>query len=137
MTLRYLVLLFFLFCAGCNEEETVTPKTVEPTLTSIQAVIFTNCALQSCHGASAKAGLSLVSGRSYEQLVNVQSLGDNKNSPSFYRVKPYSPDSSFLYIKITSPGQGQGDRMPQAGNSLSQNEIAAIRQWIAEGAKNN
>ncbi|MFA5833247.1 MAG: hypothetical protein WDA22_07200 [Bacteroidota bacterium] len=133
----FVFLFFLLLFGGCNEEETITAKTVEPTFTSIQAIIFTNCALQSCHGASAKAGLNLSKGSSYDNLVNVRSVEDKKNLPPFYRVKPNSPDSSFLYIKITSPGQGQGDRMPQAGISLSQNEIAAIRQWIAEGAKNN
>ncbi len=133
-----LIICFLAGVAGCSsEEETVQPKIIEPKLSSIQAIIFSNCALQSCHGSSAKAGLNLMSGMSYEQLVYVRSLEDKNNSPSFFRVKPNSPDSSFLYIKITSPGQNQGDRMPQASNPLSQPEIEAIRLWILDGSKNN
>lgn len=135
---NFLFYCFLIVIAGCShEDEVIQPKIVEPKLSSIQAIIFTNCALQSCHGSSAKAGLNLLSGMSYEQLVNVRSLEDHKNSPSFFRVKPNSPDSSFLYIKITNPGKDQGERMPQSSNPLSQTEIDAIRQWILDGAKNN
>ncbi|MDP1678014.1 MAG: hypothetical protein Q8L88_14240 [Bacteroidota bacterium] len=132
--------LIFLAVIGCNNDEgSVTPPTVviEPTLQSIQSVVFNNCSTLSCHGTG-KGGLTLVNGKSYEQLVNQLSIGDGEHSPKFFRVKPFSPDSSFLYIKITNPHSvTQGDRMPQAGSPLSQNVIDVIKLWIAQGAKNN
>jgi hypothetical protein len=57
-----------------------------------------------------------------------------------YRVKPGSPDSSYLYQKITGvfsvPGKSVGDtRMPLGGNPyLSDDQIALVRRWIQLGA---
>lgn len=138
-TIVLFLVLLLLLGTGCSEESMTTQSkiTIEPTFSSLQANIFNNCAVPSCHGTAARGGLLLTSTESYAQLVNVRSLGDGKNSPPLFRVKPFLPDSSFLYIKITEPGKGQGDRMPQGGIPLTQTEVNAIRQWILDGAKNN
>jgi len=137
---RWFFLLLILAVLGCNDAgDSVSPTTVavEPTLQSIQSVVFNNCSTFSCHG-SGKGGLTLTNGKSYGQLVNQLSIGDGAHLPQFFRVKPFSPDSSFLYIKITNPHSGsQGDRMPQGGSSLPQNVIDAVKLWISQGAKNN
>jgi hypothetical protein len=52
-------------------------------------------------------------------------------------VKPGSPDSSFLYIKITSPDTTQGEIMPKGSDKLTRDKIEAVRQWIFNGAPNN
>ncbi len=137
---RWFFALLLYGVTGCKKDEgSVSPPTVviEPTLQSIQSVVFNNCSTLSCHGAG-KGGLTLVDGKSYSQLVNQPSVNDGEHSPKFFRVKPFSPDSSFLYIKITNPRSAlQGDRMPQTNSPLSQNVIDAIKLWIAQGAKNN
>lgn len=137
-TAVFFLMVIMLSFIGCVKESTTQPEVmIEPTFSSLQTNIFNNCAVPSCHGTAARGGLMLTSSESYAQLVNVPSLGDGKNSPPFFRVKPFSPDSSFLYIKITDPGKNQGERMPQGGTPLAQKEIDAIRQWILDGAKNN
>ncbi|MDD8017354.1 MAG: hypothetical protein PHP42_03160 [Bacteroidota bacterium] len=139
-TPRWFFVLLFAGITGCNDEGLVAPPTtlIKPTLQSIQAVVFNNCSTPSCHGAGGKGGLILIEGQSYGQLVNQQSIGDGDHSPKFYRIKPFSVDSSFLYIKLTNPhSPSQGDRMPQTSSPLPQNVIDAIRQWIGQGAKNN
>jgi hypothetical protein len=53
------------------------------------------------------------------------------------RVAAGKPDSSFLIVKLTGPGEGEGDRMPQGNNPLNAQAIEAIRTWIANGALRN
>ncbi len=49
-------------------------------------------------------------------------------------VIPGKPDQSTLVLRI----QGSvGQRMPPNTNALNDNQIAGIRTWIVEGAKNN
>ncbi|HTR80450.1 MAG TPA: cytochrome c [Bacteroidota bacterium] len=113
-------------------------RIVEPKLSSIQQEVFhESCSASSCHGSGKKGDLSLLSGDSYRQLVGVASTVDKKNSPPFLRVKPGSPDSSLLYIKIVGPDSSQGEIMPKGKDRLTPNEINAIRQWILDGAPNN
>ncbi|HAV22493.1 MAG: hypothetical protein A2X67_02790 [Ignavibacteria bacterium GWA2_55_11] len=137
MNLRVAVAMTF--ALGCSGE-TNSPQLeqIEPSFASIQRVVFNaSCSATSCHGSTAKAGLTLTPGSSYANLVNVTSQNDNAHSPQFKRVLPGSPDSSFLWIKLTNPGPQQGDRMPQVGNSLPDEYLQAIRTWIVQGAQNN
>ena len=102
---------------------------VQPTLASIQANVFTPICTQ-CHtGASAPQGLRLEAGMSYGMLVNVASA----EVPSLMRVEPGNPDDSYLVHKIEGTAT-VGGRMPLGGPYLSADTIAAIRQWITDGA---
>jgi len=133
-------LLFSFAALSCSSQgkSNSSGKTVEPKLSSIQQEIFDeNCNAPSCHGSGKKGNLSLVAGNSFEQLVGIRSTIDKKNLPSFLRVKPGSPDSSILFIKIIAPDTNQGEVMPKGTDKLSQNSIDAIRQWILNGAPNN
>ena len=60
-----------------------------------------------------------------------------KNAPPFLRVKPGSPDSGLLFVKIIAPDTNQGEVMPKGADKLTQNSIDAIRRWILNGAPNN
>ena len=62
-------------------------------------------------------------------LVNVPST----EVPSILRVEPGNPDDSYLVQKIEGTA-AVGARMPLGGPNLSADEIAAIRQWITDGA---
>jgi hypothetical protein len=102
-----------------------------PTLASIQANVFSvNCAVTGCHsGAEAQQGLRLDPGFSAGNLINAASPVD----PTFIRVIPNSPDSSFIVRKLEGT-QTLGERMPQGGPYLPQSSIDVVRQWILAGA---
>lgn len=101
---------------------------------TIQETVFTpTCATSGCHsGPNAPDGLDLSVGSAYSDTVNVPSV----QMPSLLRIRPGDPDASYLVRKI----QGTGivaNRMPLGRAPLSAQEIALIRQWVAEGAQNN
>lgn len=129
-----------LILISCNSQKKSgdPPKVFEPKLSSLQEEIFdVRCSAPSCHGSGVKGGLSLVGENSYRQLVGVRGTVDRMNTPPLFRVQSGSPDSSFLYIKITSPDSTQGELMPKGSDKLTPDEIEAVRQWIVSGAPNN
>src|SRR6185437_7209704 len=87
-----------------------------------------------CHiGASAPQGLQLdTAAHAYQFLVGVPS----NEEPSVLRVKAGDPDSSYLYQKITGAPGIVGGQMPLNQTPLPAATIAAIRQWITNGALN-
>jgi hypothetical protein len=97
---------------------------------SIQDHVFTPiCTV--CHaGGGAPQGLRLDSANSYNLLVNVAS----NEVPSLLRIKPGDPDSSYLVQKIEGHAS-VGGQMPLGGPPLSAEQIAAIRQWVTDGAQ--
>jgi hypothetical protein len=104
--------------------------------TSFAAVqtIFTNrCALSGCHGSSGtQAGLNLEAGQSFRNLINKSSEDATR-----LRINPGNSTASYLYQKVIAGGNIIGGRMPLtcSGNScLSDADIAAIQNWIDEGA---
>lgn len=102
---------------------------------SIQNDIFTpTCAVSGCHSSgSASGGLVLASGQSHGNLVNVPSTG----MPSFDRVEPGNPNSSYLVKKLRGDGDISGVRMPPSRPPLPNDQINQIVQWIEDGAPNN
>ncbi len=129
---------FILISCDAKKTSDDPAKPLEPKLSSLQHDIFdVSCNAPSCHGSGVKGSLSLIDTNSYEQLVGKQGTTDRKNTPPLFRVKPGSPDSSFLYIKITSPDTTQGGIMPKGNDKLTSDKIEAIRQWIMNGAPNN
>ena len=125
---------------SCNmkKKSDEPPKVLNSKLTSLQQEIFdVRCNAPSCHGSGVKGGLSLVGANSYRQLVGVPGTTDRMNTPPLFRVKSGSPDSSLLYIKITSPDSTQGELMTKGSDKLTPDEIEAARQWIIIGAPNN
>jgi len=117
---------------SCEHHGPVEFGQLEPTIRSIQSNIFNlNCALSSCHiGPNPASGLNLSEGNAFGNIVGVPS----QEVPSLQRVKPNSPDSSYLVWKIEGRQGIQGERMPRTGTYLSQEQIDVIRQWIANGA---
>ena len=97
---------------------------------SIQENVFTPiCTV--CHaGGSAPQGLRLDSANSFNLLVNVPST----ESPSILRIKPGDPDNSYLIQKIEGHAS-VGAQMPLGGPPLAADVIAAIRQWVSDGAQ--
>jgi hypothetical protein len=82
------------------------------------------CALSGCHGGgSSQAGLDLLS-PSYSSLINHQ--------PRL--VTSGSSNNSLLVQRIDGRLAPQ---MPYMSQPLNANQIAGIKKWIDEGAKNN
>lgn len=97
---------------------------------TIQNEVFTRVCV-GCHaGAAAPLGLRLNEGFSYDSLVGVRST----LMPSLLRIKPGDPDASFLMQKVEGKA-ATGARMPLGGPALSAEQLSAIRQWIADGAR--
>lgn len=107
---------------------------VQPTLSSIQANIFDrSCAVPSCHeGPGAPHDLQLTAGNSYGNLVGVAS-----EQTALLRVEAGNPDGSYLIRKLEGGPDIVFAQMPRGRDPLPQDEIDAIREWIADGAADN
>ena len=114
----------------------LTPEGLPPleaTLSSIQANILTAICTQ-CHtGVTPPLGLALNAGVSRQNLVGVPSVG----VPEVQRNKPGNPDESYMVWKLEGRSGITGDRMPLGLEPLRPEEIAAIREWIQDGALDN
>jgi len=140
------LIVLALTCAGCDEslQDVAGPTpNLTPTLSSIQREIFSNsdssgrAACTQCHNAGNRnnaAGLSLVEGVSYGELVNIAS----RNKPGAIRVIPGDPDTSYLIHKLEGRGDIVGQRMPRTGGPfLTAGQVSIIRRWIELGAQND
>lgn len=119
--------------AGYGCSNSTDSPTVQPNLASIQANIFD--AKCSCHEiiVPPQAELDLTAKNSYNNLIDCKIQAASAKYE--YRVVPGKPDSSFLVAKLTgilSPGEGA--RMPQDQDPLSDADIQAIKIWIQNGA---
>ncbi|HEV7763840.1 MAG TPA: hypothetical protein VGQ76_02445 [Thermoanaerobaculia bacterium] len=137
---RFAITLLFLACA-CGELKSPTspigggqPPDPSATFTRVQNEVFTpTCTTIACHDPlGQQSQLVLTAGRAYASTVNVPSV----EMPSLLRIKPNEPADSYLYRKITGAGI-TGDRMPLSQPSLSEAQLALVRDWIRRGAPND
>jgi hypothetical protein len=133
-----MLLLALAACGGGGEDAPppapaqAPPAGLQPTLASIQAIVFTpSCAKSGCHTAvGAQAGLILDAGASWANMVNIVS----SQNMLLTRVIPMNPDGSLLIQKLEGTAT-VGGRMPADGPPfLQQATIDVIRQWILDGA---
>jgi hypothetical protein len=104
--------------------------TVTADFESIQENVFTPIC-SPCHsGASAPEGLMLDAAHSYNLLVGVPS----NEVPTLDRVKPGDPTDSYIIVKLTNGAGIVGNQMPLGEKPLPAATIAAISQWITNGA---
>lgn len=118
---------------GCDDISAIAPVAGVDFETDIQPIFNSRCV--TCHfpGGAAQAGgtdLDLREGQSYDQLVGVPSDQDG----SWTRVQPSSFNSSLLFQKINCFDPPVGERMPQGGPYLFNQQQALIRDWINQGA---
>lgn len=135
----FVVFVLSLALQSCSDDESTSPVTPPPVnsnaplakLSDIQAKVFNSCAVTGCHSASSNQGnLTLTSGQSFANLVNVQSV----LFPTFKRVLPGN-DGQSLLIKIL---KGEvSPRMPLNSAPLPNDVIDSIEAWINRGALNN
>lgn len=105
----------------------------DPSFASVVQEIFERrgCTQAGCHNNAIASGLTLARGASYAALVNVRAA----NEP-IVRVMPGNADGSYLVIKLEGR-QAVGARMPLGGAPLDEIDLANIKNWINQGAKNN
>jgi mono/diheme cytochrome c family protein len=103
----------------------------------IQPIFDARCT--SCHSpgfpTNTIVGIPMVltPGRSFGSLVNQASA----QRPDLTLVTPGEPDASLLWLKVSSNSPPVGATMPLIGDRLSSAELALVRDWIAQGARNN
>ena len=138
-TLISLLLIFSItaLAAGCEHADPLDPNRIDPTLSSIQANIFNlNCALSGCHlgdSPNLPGVMNLSEGQARANTVGVQSI----EMSNLFRIDPGDPENSYLVWKIEGRPEIEGERMPRGRAPLPPEAIAAIRQWIADGAQDN
>jgi len=100
------------------------------TFESIQQNVFTPiCSV--CHiGAGAPEGLRLDAADSYNLIVNVASTEE----PTLDRIKPGDPTNSYLIQKIQGHA-AVGGQMPLGEAPLPSDVMAAMVQWVTDGAQ--
>jgi hypothetical protein len=112
--------------------------TYAPTFSAIyDEILAQSCALAFCH---AGADFLTITGKdqAYGALVNAPAKGPQCASSGLKLVDPGHPETSLLYLKVTSPPCGS--KMPllygDASGSLDPMQIDQIRTWIEAGAPN-
>lgn len=123
------------FATACSGNSTAASNpTVDPKLSVIEQKVFqVSCTFSSCHSADApQQGLSLA-GSPYHAIVNQPSA----EVPTRMLVVPSDPNGSYLFEKISNDHPASGSRMPYLSNPLPEGEIAAVRQWIEQGAQDD
>lgn len=134
---KYIFILIFILSVFLSCSEDSGNNSVDPTFSSIYSeVISLRCAKSGCHNGNHPRLNMQTKQNAYSELLNkTSSVGGLKY------VEPEMPNSSYLYLKIIQDGSGrQGARMPRDGETngyLSTDQIAAIRDWIQNGAKDN
>jgi polyvinyl alcohol dehydrogenase (cytochrome) len=107
------------------------------TFTSIYNDIFVarGCNTTSCHGSNLGELDMSTRDVAYSNLVGAPAAGPPCGASGLARVSPGDP-ASLLLDKVSSQPPVCGDPMPPTGR-LSDDEIARIQQWIADGAIDN
>ncbi len=119
--------------AGGDFAAEFTVQAMAPTLAAIQAQVFTPiCA--ACHtgptSTTLPSGMDLTSeSTSFASLVGVASI----EAPTSQRVQAGDADASYIVQKLEGTA-AVGSRMPLGQAALAPAKIAAIRQWITNGA---
>ena len=128
------VLGTWLITACSSGSAPTSNATIDPKLTLIEQKVFQpSCTFSSCHGTDTpQQGLSLA-GSTYHVLVNQHS----SEVPALMLVVPADPNGSFLLEKISIDHPASGSRMPYLSIPLPEGEVAAVRQWIEQGAQDD
>jgi hypothetical protein len=141
----FLAISMLVGITGCKKEvEYVAP---DSSYGLIYTQIFTtSCAVSGCHLNSGKRKqvtegvYPILKGEAvYDALINAATFNTQATNAGLKLVVPNDPETSFLYQKMIydSSAYKFGSAMPSGGLTLTANQIAFVRQWIAAGAPLN
>lgn len=120
-------MLLLLACTGAAD----TATAVDPTLTNVQSIVFTNsCAFSTCHASPGSSGLVLDEGAAWAELVTVES----EDNPGNILVIPGDSDGSYLMAKLRGDAGIVGAAMPSTGDLLTDEKLQLVADWIDAGA---
>lgn len=108
-----------------------------PDLSLLIANVFQNASggnCSSCHGATTGAGGLELGGTQAEVLAELLASSSNAAYADKVRAVAESPDTSLLVHKLEGDTD-YGNQMPLGGTPLAADVIAAVRQWIGNGAR--
>ncbi len=102
-------------------------------IADIQPILNARCI--NCHAPGGFAQLQGIpwdyrEETAFDDLVNRASSQD----ADFTLVVPGDPDSSLMFLKISSESPPVGEMMPLGGPPLSEGEVQLILAWIEQGA---
>jgi hypothetical protein len=100
-------------------------------------ILQPKCGTPGCHDGSFEPDFSTLMS-TYSTLVYHPIVKNNAQNSFKYRVVPFNSAESVLYERITNCCfVNTNDRMPQdnIGRALPDADIAAIKKWIDDGAK--
>jgi len=134
-----------------KESDTTSSCIVQPTLTSLKDNYFKqSCVLTSCHlegPVTRNGGLDLNMAGLHDRLVGVTPHNAQAAREGKVLVMAGDPDSSFIVQKVegnldkqvSSQDVREGKWMPDGTNKVIDPEcrVKMLRQWIADGAKDN
>lgn len=124
IALAVLPLLAFYF-AQADDKKDSPPFGKVSYYRDVRPIFQLHC--QGCHQPAKAQGAYVMT--THADLFEV---GDSEKAP----IVPGQPDKSYLVEQIT-PRDGQRPAMPQGKEPLTEAQIKLIRQWIAEGAKDD
>ena len=117
-----------------SEVESASPFSI----TGLHRDIFQpRCAIPACHDGNFEPDYRSAQS-TYSTLVYHPITKNNEQEEFNFRVVPFDPEASVLIERLTNCCfVNQDDSMPQdnIGVPLEDESIDAIRQWIADGAK--
>lgn len=128
-----MILVLLVACAGAPADDT-GPALLDPTLTNVQAEIFTpSCAFSSCHGnaGGGAADLDLSDGAAHAELVGVEAA----DAPGEILVVAGDAAASYLVKKCAPEAGIVGAPMPDGSpDGLDDERLALLSAWIDAGA---
>ncbi len=104
-------------------------------LAALERDVFTpSCARANCHGTPRRAPFSLEAGAVFGAVVDQPS----RQVPALDLVEPGDVEASYLVLKLRGHAGTVGGRdtqMPLNRTPLSEEVVARIETWVAEGAE--
>lgn len=97
-------------------------------------VLVPSCADLFCHNDGDGYFDALTIDIAYATLVNAKTDSIDCGALGLLRVKPYEPQQSLLYLKLTDPPCGL--KMPRTYDGyIDPRQVEQVRQWIELGAE--
>jgi len=143
VTLPWLLLAAVTACGGASgDSKTLVGTTPTTSFQRLQTEVFEkSCAFTACHavGNSSGSGLVLTGAGVHGRLVGALPTNSVARADGLKLIAAGKPDSSLLWHKLNGWLSGHhlhdyGVNMPQAGVSLSVEQLDFVRQWIEAGA---
>lgn len=138
--------LLALTTVGCASEEEPKLK-YEPTLTWLMANVFnptpankTSCVYSNCHSAvDPSNGVDLTDPAKVIALKGKQAGQGFDGRSDWLVIDPGKPENSSLYRYLLGNAKGDGaqEEIMPPGAKLNAAQLAAVKEWILRGAKND